>query len=161
MEDEERPSEVKGDGKRSKGPNGVARVKRERGSPSPSPDASKSSRLSPADAKGGSESASTPDTGSGTKLSRKASQKLVTRAAPVTFKHLSDVTAESQRHFQIINDCLYGSKHMGSSEHDALDCDCTEEWRMFLFFFVFFFSFSFFFFFFWFCLFFLFFFFCS
>ncbi|KAM0285338.1 hypothetical protein ACHAQH_001527 [Verticillium albo-atrum] len=31
--------------------------------------------------------------------------------------------------FQRIPDCLYGSKHMGSTDNDALDCDCREEWH--------------------------------
>lgn len=48
------------------------------------------------------------------------------------FDHLPDATEESCKGFQVINDCLYGSKHMGASQHDALDCDCAEDWRKFI-----------------------------
>lgn len=62
------------------------------------------------------------------KLSRKASQKVISRPAPL-FDDLSDSTKEATSVFQVIKDCIYGSKYMGSSEHDALGCDCSEEWR--------------------------------
>lgn len=45
------------------------------------------------------------------------------------FDHLPNVTEESCQGFQVIRDCLYGSKHLGSTDNDALDCDCAEEWR--------------------------------
>jgi histone-lysine N-methyltransferase SETD2 len=89
---------------------------------------SRASSVSHDDVKAGSDSASTPSNSSAPRLSRKASQKNVKLTARV-FDHLPDATTESCLTFQVINDCLYGSKHMGSSEHDALDCDCTEEWR--------------------------------
>ncbi|KAI0013622.1 hypothetical protein F4779DRAFT_344502 [Xylariaceae sp. FL0662B] len=105
-------------------------VKKEVHSTPSSPNASKDSRSgtsSPDDLKARSDSASTPD-GQPLKLSRKASNK--TAPQPVAlFSDLPDVTSESCEHFQIISDCLYGSKSLGSSEHDALDCDCSEEWR--------------------------------
>ena len=93
----------------SKGPN----------SRSLSPDAAKSQ------SDGG---ASTPEVAPRPKMSRKASQK----AAPIPatlFTHLPDVTAESKEHFEVIESCMYGSKILGSSKQDALDCDCSEEWR--------------------------------
>jgi hypothetical protein len=65
--------------------------------------------------------------GKGPKLSRKASQKIVARP-PQLFDHLPDATDEALTVFQVIKDCLYGSKYFGSSNHDALDCDCSEEW---------------------------------
>ena len=75
-------------------------------------------------------SAPTPDNGSTPKLPRKDSQKAAGQGrSPRLFDHLPDATQEAYGHFQVINDCLYGSRHMGSSEHDALDCDCAEEWR--------------------------------
>ena len=136
MEDEERISDAVED-KTAEGltrPNG-AKFKKEQGSSSSTPngskDRSRSSTMSPDEVKPGSDSASTPDpsyTSNAPKLSRKVSQKPVKRAPP-TFDHLPDVTMESCTHFQMINDCLYGSKHMGSSEHETLDCDCSEEWR--------------------------------
>ncbi|EGR45981.1 uncharacterized protein TRIREDRAFT_80732 [Trichoderma reesei QM6a] len=62
------------------------------------------------------------------RLSRKLSQKPVAREVPL-YSHLPDVTAESCATFQVIPDCLYGSKNLGSTDSDALDCDCREEWR--------------------------------
>lgn len=103
-----------------------------RRSASTSPNESKPSRsssLSPG-AKADNESTSTPENDPAPKLSRKHSSKAVTRTPPL-FSHLPDVTEESMAAFQVIPDCLYGAKHMGSSEHDALDCDCAEEWRKF------------------------------
>lgn len=61
------------------------------------------------------------------KLSRKSTQKVIARP-PTLFTDLPDATAEAGSVFQRIKDCIYGSKYMGSSEHDALDCDCSEEW---------------------------------
>jgi [histone H3]-lysine36 N-trimethyltransferase len=88
---------------------------------------SRSSSLSPG-AKADNESTSTPENEPAPKLSRKPSSKAVSRTPPL-FGHLPDVTEESKATFQVIPDCLYGSKNMGASEHDALDCDCAEEWR--------------------------------
>ncbi|KAK3990199.1 putative histone-lysine N-methyltransferase, H3 lysine-36 specific SET2 [Cladorrhinum sp. PSN332] len=102
-------------------------------SPSPSSGSKINSRapsMSPdgSNAKSAGDSASTPDYGSAPKLSRKSTQKSA-RSPPPLFDHLPDVTAEACSTFQVINDCMYGSRGMGSSDHDALDCDCTEEWR--------------------------------
>ncbi|KAI1085651.1 histone-lysine N-methyltransferase [Whalleya microplaca] len=105
-------------------------VKKESHSTPSSPNGSKDSRSatsSPDDQKARSDSASTPD-GHPPKLSRKASHKPASRPVAL-FNDLPDVTSESCEHFQLISDCLYGSKSLGSSEHDALDCDCSEEWR--------------------------------
>lgn len=87
--------------------------------------------LSPGDENTNDEAVSTPGTTSRPKLSRKASQKPVKREAPL-FADLPDVTGESCSTFQVIPDCLYGSKHMGSTDNDALDCDCRAEWRKFI-----------------------------
>lgn len=103
-------------------------IKKESDSTASSPNRSKESRsLSPDDQKARSDSASTPD-GYPPKLTRKPSQK----TAAQLFDDLPDVTAESCDHFQLIPDCLYGSKSLGATEHDALDCDCSEEWRKYL-----------------------------
>ncbi|KAK3357121.1 histone-lysine N-methyltransferase, H3 lysine-36 specific [Lasiosphaeria hispida] len=108
------------------------RLKREDMSVASTPSGSKmnsrASSLSPDGAKPPSDSASPPDNAGPPKLSRKASQKVV-RNPPPLFDHLPDVTGEACTTFQVIGDCLYGAKGMGGSEHDALDCDCTEEWR--------------------------------
>ncbi|KAK4232092.1 putative histone-lysine N-methyltransferase, H3 lysine-36 specific SET2 [Podospora fimiseda] len=80
-------------------------------------------------AKSAGDSASTPDHGPAAhKPSKKSAQKSA-RSTPPLFDHLPDVTTEACSTFQVINDCMYGSRGMGSSDHDALDCDCTEEWR--------------------------------
>lgn len=70
----------------------------------------------------------TVEPGKAPKLSRKSSHKVVSRPAPL-FDHLEDVTQEAGSVFQVIKDCIYGSKYMGYSEHEPLDCDCSEEWR--------------------------------
>ncbi|KAK5989187.1 SET domain-containing protein 2 [Cladobotryum mycophilum] len=80
-------------------------------------------------AKSRSESADTPGSSSrSSRLSRKASQKLAAREIPL-YGHLPDVTEESCKAFQAIPDCLYGSKNLGSTDNDALDCDCREDFR--------------------------------
>lgn len=61
-------------------------------------------------------------------LSRKASRKPVARDAPL-YADLPNMTSESCESFQVIPDCLYGSKHMGSTDNDSFDCDCSPEWR--------------------------------
>ncbi|KAH9900388.1 histone-lysine N-methyltransferase [Xylariomycetidae sp. FL2044] len=83
---------------------------------------------SPEDHKASVDSVSTPEAGPPPKLSRKASSKAIPRAAQL-FDDSPDATEESCKHFQAIPDCLYGSKSLGSTEHDALDCDCNEDWR--------------------------------
>lgn len=69
--------------------------------------------------------------GKAPKLLRKSSQKIISRPPPL-FDNLADSTEEATQVFQVIKDCIYGSKFMGSSEHDALDCDCSEEWSKYL-----------------------------
>ncbi|EFW99215.1 set and ww domain containing protein [Grosmannia clavigera kw1407] len=97
-------------------------------------DDSLSPSMSPDHKAGSLDNASMPDTGPAAKLSRKPSslaQKAAAAAASprVLFDHLPDATAEAKDQFQVITDCLYGSKHMGSSEHDAFECDCAAEWH--------------------------------
>jgi hypothetical protein len=66
--------------------------------------------------------------GKAPKLSRKASQRVISRPPPL-FDHLDDSTPEAITKFQVIRDCIYGSRYMGSADHDALGCDCSENWR--------------------------------
>ena len=73
----------------------------------------------------------TVEPGKAPKLSRKSSQKVISRP-PILYDDMPDSTEEASTVFQIIKDCIYGSKHMGSSEHDALDCDCSEQWSEFI-----------------------------
>ncbi|KAF5873705.1 putative histone H3 lysine 36 methyltransferase protein [Botrytis fragariae] len=68
----------------------------------------------------------TVEPGKAPKLSRKSSQKVIPRPPPL-FNDLPDSTEEAASVFQVIKDCIYGAKHMGASDHDALDCDCPEE----------------------------------
>lgn len=111
------------------------RIKREDTSASNTPGGSKmnsrASSLSPDTAKSAVDSASPPDNVAPSKPSRKASQKPV-RTPPALFDHLPDATEDACSTFQVIHDCLYGAKSMGSSEHDVLDCDCAEDWRKWL-----------------------------
>lgn len=112
-------------------PNGV-RLKKEDMSDSATPNSSKfGSRgpsMSPDDTKSAADSAPISENGTAPKLSRKPSQKM-SRSPPPLFDHLPDATGDACSTFQVINDCLYGSRNMGSSDHDALDCDCAEDWR--------------------------------
>ncbi|GAP87448.1 putative histone-lysine N- H3 lysine-36 specific [Rosellinia necatrix] len=114
----------------SLGPTSATAIKKEVDSTASTPNDSKNSRLgslSPDDPKARSDSASTPDGIQLPKVSRKASQKPPRPTNLLT--DLPDVTSESCEHFQVIPDCLYGSKALGSTDHDSLDCDCSEEWR--------------------------------
>lgn len=113
----------------SLGPASATTIKKEGDSMASTPNDSKGSRsesLSPDDRKTRSDSASTPDGVQPPKLSRKTLQKPRPTAL---LTDLPDVTTESCEHFQVIPDCLYGSKSLGSTDHDSLDCDCSEEWR--------------------------------
>lgn len=111
-------------------------------SASTTPEPSKSEEQSPIKEQDGSETPTSEDgegavvdgditvtveSGEALKLSRKASRKVIPYA-PRLFDHLPDVSDEATSEFQVIKDCIYGSKYMGYSEHDALDCDCSEEW---------------------------------
>jgi histone-lysine N-methyltransferase SETD2 len=62
------------------------------------------------------------------KLSRKASQRVISRP-PLLYNDLPDATEEATQSFQVIRDCIYGSKYMGAADQDAYGCDCSEEWR--------------------------------
>ena len=61
------------------------------------------------------------------KLSRASSRKIVARPPPL-FDHLPDDTSAAKATFEVIPGCLYGSKYMGSSDQEALGCECSEEW---------------------------------
>ncbi|KAG7119610.1 Histone-lysine N-methyltransferase like protein [Verticillium longisporum] len=88
----------------------------------------RSSSRTPVETKNGTEGVSTPEAMQGSKSSRKTSQKAAKQEAP-TFEQYPDMTQDACATFQRIPDCLYGSKHMGSTDNDALDCDCREEWQ--------------------------------
>ncbi|KAF5027887.1 hypothetical protein F66182_28 [Fusarium sp. NRRL 66182] len=118
--------------KLEEGANG-AQVKREDNTPTTATNGDQEGSRSPTASQDGiksrSGSADTPSSTKPPKLSRKASQKLAASREPVLFDHLPDMTTESCDFFQLIPDCLYGSKHLGSTDNDALDCECREEWN--------------------------------
>lgn len=82
------------------------------------------------DAPSAQEDTATPETPQAVpSRSRKQTKNIVIKHAAV-YSHLPDATEESCNSFQVINECLYGSKYMGSSDTDTLDCECAEDWSM-------------------------------
>lgn len=68
--------------------------------------------------------------GKAPKLSRSVSQKIMSRPPPL-FLDAPDKTDEATSTFQVIPNCMYAAKYLGSTEH-ALECDCAEEWSKFV-----------------------------
>ncbi len=64
--------------------------------------------------------------GKGAKLSRSASQKIISRS-PQLYHHLPDATEEAKSTFSVLSECWYANKHIGTTD-PALECDCSEEW---------------------------------
>jgi hypothetical protein len=64
--------------------------------------------------------------GKAPKLSRTASQKVMSRAPPV-YLHLPDATDSAKETFTVLPECTYANKHIGTTD-PALECDCGEEW---------------------------------
>lgn len=64
--------------------------------------------------------------GKAPKLSRSKSEKVIARP-PTLYTDEPDATADACSDFQVIEDCIYSNKHIGTTEH-ALDCDCDDEW---------------------------------
>lgn len=60
------------------------------------------------------------------KLSRSASQKVVSRPPPL-YLDLPDSTAEAKETFVVLPECTYSNKYIGTTD-PALECDCSEEW---------------------------------
>jgi hypothetical protein len=60
------------------------------------------------------------------KLSRTTSRK-VERRPPPMFNDYKDSTSEATSTFQVITECSYANKNLGSTD-PALECDCAEEW---------------------------------
>lgn len=61
------------------------------------------------------------------KLARSSSHRVLSKPAPLFHDHPSK-TEESKDTFQVLEQCSYTSKYIGSTEHGSMDCDCTEEW---------------------------------
>jgi hypothetical protein len=60
------------------------------------------------------------------KLSRATSRK-VERRPPPLFNDYKDSTSEAISTFQVMTECSYANKNLGSTD-PALECDCAEEW---------------------------------
>jgi hypothetical protein len=60
------------------------------------------------------------------KLSRSASQKVVSRPPPL-YLDLPDSTEAAKETFVVLPECTYSNKHIGTTD-PALECDCSEEW---------------------------------
>ena len=61
------------------------------------------------------------------KLSRSTSQKIVSRP-PLLYNDWPSKNDEAKETFQVLPQCTYSSKYIGSTEHGSMDCDCAEEW---------------------------------
>jgi hypothetical protein len=68
--------------------------------------------------------------GKAPKLSRTMSQKVITGPRQL-YNDLPDSTDEATSTFDVLPDCTYGARHLGTTEQ-ALECDCVEEWGMLL-----------------------------
>ncbi|CAO2648234.1 Nn.00g075010.m01.CDS01 [Neocucurbitaria sp. VM-36] len=64
--------------------------------------------------------------GKAPKLSRTASQKIVSRPPPL-YLDLPDATEAAKETFVVLSECTYANKHIGTTD-PALECDCGEEW---------------------------------
>ena len=61
------------------------------------------------------------------KLARSSSQRVISKPPPLFRDQLSK-TEEAKKTFQVLEQCSYTSKYIGSTEHGSMDCDCAEEW---------------------------------
>lgn len=61
------------------------------------------------------------------KLARSTSHKIISKPAAM-FHDYPSKTEESKSTFQVLKECSYSSKYIGSTEHGSMDCDCAEEW---------------------------------
>ncbi|KAL5121403.1 histone methyltransferase set2 [Pleosporales sp. CAS-2024a] len=63
--------------------------------------------------------------GKAPRLSRAASR--VVKRAPMLFLHLPDATQDAKQTFEVLAQCTYANKHIGTTD-PALECDCGEQW---------------------------------
>jgi len=107
-------------------------VKMEVKSATQSPKKSRSASHSPTKAKAepeeivGGEITLKLEPGQPPKLTRTASHKVPARIVQM-FDDYQDKTEEATGVFQVITQCSYSAKYLGSTEH-AMECDCAEEW---------------------------------
>lgn len=66
--------------------------------------------------------------GKALKLSRSASQKVISRPPPL-YLDLPDSTEQAKETFVVLPECTYSNKYIGTTD-PALECDCSEEWGM-------------------------------
>lgn len=64
--------------------------------------------------------------GKAPKLTRSTSHK-VEKKPPPLFLDYEDKTGEATSTFEVIPQCTYANKYLGTTE-SALECDCAEEW---------------------------------
>lgn len=64
--------------------------------------------------------------GKAPKLARSSLKKILSRP-PLLYLDLPDATPEALQSFDVIEDCNYANKYLGTTDH-ALECDCSEEW---------------------------------
>lgn len=64
--------------------------------------------------------------GAAPKLSRSQSKKVASRPPPL-YTHEPDALPDALQSFDILTDCAYSNKYIGTTDH-ALECDCSEEW---------------------------------
>lgn len=60
------------------------------------------------------------------KLSRSVSHR-VEKRPPQLYHDYEDKTPEATSSFELLKECTYANKYLGTTEH-ALECDCIEEW---------------------------------
>lgn len=60
------------------------------------------------------------------KLARSTSHKIEKRPPPL-FHEYEDKTEEAKSSFDVLPECTYANKYLGTTE-TALECDCAEEW---------------------------------
>ena len=99
-------------------------VKSLKSTPSPDMDAEKKEEIV------GGEITVKLEPGKPPKLSRSSSQKITSRPAPL-FDEYPDHTDEAKSAFQVIPECIYSNKFIGSTEH-GMECDCADEWGTFV-----------------------------
>jgi len=93
---------------------------------SASPPSRHSDHLHPKEEVIGAEILVKMEPGKAPKLSRTSSQKVLAKPPP-SFLGEPDKYDEATANFQVIPDCIYSNKYIGSTE-PALECDCAEEW---------------------------------
>jgi histone-lysine N-methyltransferase SETD2 len=76
----------------------------------------------------GSDITVTLEPGKAPKLARSSSQKIISRLPPL-YNDEPDKYDEATSNFEVIDDCIYAAKWLGSTEH-AMDCDCRDEYGM-------------------------------